>query len=80
MNTVESEILKILSSSLFDLDYKLIEEIDYNKVLTEASAQSVLGLAYPVIKDADGLNDKWRERFYFTVMHNAAVEVGHAEM
>lgn len=80
MKTAESELLKILSSSLFNTEFRLNGEIDYNKVLSEASAQSVLGLAYPVIKDTADIANKWQERFYLAVMHNAAVEAGHAEI
>ena len=80
LNTTESELLKILSSSLFQTDYQINEEIDYNRVLKEARAQSVLGLVYPIVKDAENLRDEWKEEFFVTVMQNAAVEAGHAEI
>lgn len=80
MNTAEAELLKILSSALFQSEYQLNERIDYNKVLTEANAQSVLGLVYPIVKSAPGLRSEWQEQFFVTVMQNAAIETGHAEI
>lgn len=80
MNTAEAELLKILSSALFKSEYQLNERIDYNKVLTEANAQSVLGLVYPIVKSAPSLQPEWQEQFFVTVMQNAAIETGHAEI
>lgn len=80
MNTAEAELLKILSSALFQSEYQLNERFDYNKVLTEANAQSVLGLVYPIVKSATGLRPEWQEQFFVTVMQNAAIETGHAEI
>ena len=80
MNTAEAELLKILSSAFFQSEYQLNERIDYNKVLTEANAQSVLGLVYPIVKSAPSLRPEWQEQFFVTVMQNAAIETGHAEI